>query len=251
MGRIATTFRRLQKANEAAFIPYLTIGIPSLDATRQLLPVMGRQGADLIAFGSSRVPDGSLKSNTTLSDCFHVAAEARRSNEVPLILVSYYAPIYEYGLEEFAADCARSGIDGLMVPDLSEAPLDLATACQQQGIDLIPGVTPSSADEHIKRTAEIANGFIYCELPEADNALVSQEIGDLVARLRQQTDLPLVVGSEFSTPQQVEQATPIVDGVMVGSAFIRLIESLDEEELILGVSDFVRDLKEATHKPTA
>jgi len=248
MGRIATTFRRLQKANETALIPYLTVGIPSLDATRQLLPVMGRQGADLIAFGSARVPHGSLESNTNLSDCFHVAADARRSNEVPLILVSYYAPIYDYGLEEFAADCARSGIDGLMVPDLSEAPLDLTTACRQQGIDLIPGVTQSSADEHMKRIAEIATGFIYCELPAADNALLSQEIGDLVARLGQQTNLPLVVGSDFSTPQQVEQAAPIVDGVMVGSAFVRLIESLDEDELILGVSDLVRDLKESTHR---
>ncbi len=253
MGRIATTFRRLRKANEVALIPYLQVGHPSLDATRQILPVMGRQGADVLAFGQGslqQAPNASHDAGVSLSDCLQVAAEARRSNEVPLVFVTDYDAIYGYGLGEFAADCSASGIDGLLVPDLMpDASADLAAACQEHGIDLVFGVTTNSTEAIIERAAEMASGFVYCQSPvvaKADQTGLSEEIAGLAVRVRQQTDLPIVVGPDFSAPEHIQQATLVADGVVVSRALANLIESLDEEELILGVSDFVRSLKEAT-----
>src|SRR5437868_939505 len=130
MSRIEGTFRRLGKANEAALMPYVTVGYTSLELTRRILPIMARQGADLIELGipfSEPLADGAtvqrashaaLEAGVTVADCMSVAAEARRSNEVPLVFMSYYNPIHRYGLERFAQDAAAAGVDGLIVPDL-------------------------------------------------------------------------------------------------------------------------------------
>src|SRR5437660_3412772 len=150
MGRIEITFKRLERANEAALIPYLTVGYPSLDVTRQLVPVLARQGADLIELGvpfSDPLADGAtvqrashaaLVQGVTLADCLDVAAEVRHAHEVPLILMSYYNPIFKYGLRKFVTGCLSCGVDGLIIPDLPpEEAGELYTECKQAGIDLI------------------------------------------------------------------------------------------------------------------
>jgi tryptophan synthase alpha chain len=117
MSRIASTFRRLSKANEAALIPYLWVDDDSLERTRWLLPVLARQSADLIALG---IPDYGRATGRDLSlaDCLAVAAEARRTNELPLLLASNYTPILKHGVEKFAAGAAASGVDGVIALDL-------------------------------------------------------------------------------------------------------------------------------------
>ncbi len=264
MSRIASAFKRLRKVNEAALVPYLTVGYPSLDITRQLVPVIARQGADLIELGvpfSDPMADGAtvqrashaaLESGVSLSDCLSVAAEARLANEVPLLFMSYYNPIHKYGLERFAADCATSGIDGLIVPDLPpEEAGDLKAACEGAGLDLIFLVAPTSTDARLKRVAEMASGFVYCVSltgVTGARAEVGQSVSDLIARAREHTDLPLVVGFGISAPEHVGRIAQIADGVVVGSALINLIESLPEDEIIGGVAEYVRSLKEATAK---
>src|SRR5689334_10404404 len=173
MSRISSAFRRLQKVNEAALIPYVTVGYPSLDVTRQLLPVIARQGADLIELGvpfSDPMADGAtvqkasqaaLEKGVSLADCLSVAAEARRTNEIPLLFMSYYNPIHAYGLQKLTSDCAASGVDGLIVPDLPpEEAGELWAACREANIDLIFLVAPTSTDERLQKVAEMASGFI-------------------------------------------------------------------------------------------
>lgn len=267
MSRIASAFRRLHKLNETALIPYVTVGYPSLDITRQLLPVIGRQGADLIELGvpfSDPMADGAtvqrashaaLENGVSLADCLSVAADARRTNEIPLLFMSYYNPIHAYGLEKLAAGCAASGVDGLIVPDLPpEEAGELRAACQASGIDLIFLVAPTSTEERLQKVAEMASGFIYCVSLTGVTGARSQigpGVDDLVARVRKYTDLPLAVGFGISTPEQVAEVTRFADAAVVGSSLINLIESSPEDEILLAVSDYVRSLKEATRPPSA
>jgi tryptophan synthase alpha chain len=264
MGRIASAFRRLAKVNEAALVPYVPIGYPSLDITRQLVPVIARQGADLIELGvplsdpaagganTSEPSPGAQEGGVSLDDCLSVAAEARRANEIPLLFMSYYNPIQSYGLEEFAAQSADSGIDGLVIPDLPpEEAHALKTACEAANIDLVLPVAPSSTDDRLKLVTELAGGFIYCACftgPTGAGDAPGDEAARLVARVRGYTDLPLVAGYGITTAEQVTQAAGFADGVVVGSSLIALMEGLPEEEIMLDVAGYVRALKEATVK---
>ena len=267
MSRIPSAFKRLHKLNEAALIPYVTVGYPTVDITRRLLPVIARQGADLIELGvpfSDPMADGAtvqrashaaLEQGVSLADCLTVAAEARRTNEIPLLFMSYYNPIYHYGLEKFAADCAAAGIDGLIVPDLPpEEAGELKDACASAGMDLIFLVAPTSTDERLRKVAEMASGFIYCvSLTGVTGARteIGPGVAEMVQRVRRFTDLPLVVGFGISKPEHVSEVTRYADGAVVGSALINLMESLPEDEILLGVSDYVREMKEATQKEPA
>ncbi len=262
MSRIAATFRRLKKANEAALIPYVTVGYPSLEMTRQLVPIMARQGADLIEMGvpfSDPMADGAtvqrsseaaLAQGVTLAACLNIAAEARRANDVPLLFMTYYNPVLRYGLERFVVDCAQSGVDGLIVPDLPpDEAGDLHVQCEAAGIDLIFLVAPTSTNDRLKRVAEMASGFIYCVSlvgVTGARAELSEGIDEMLTRVRRYTDLPLVVGFGISTPEHVAKVSRWADGAVVASALINLIDSLPEDDVIPGVSEFVRDLKEAT-----
>lgn len=262
MGRIEGTFRRLKKSNEAALIPYVTVGYPSLESTRQLVPIMARQGADLIELGvpfSDPMADGAtvqrashaaLEAGVTPGDCLDVAAEIRRSNDVPLLFMTYYNPIFRYGVERFVEHCSQAGVDGLIVPDLPpEESADLKAACAAAGIDLIFLVAPNSTDARIQRVVELASGFIYCVSVTGVTGArpdMGEGVDGMIARLRRFTDLPLVVGFGISTPEHVATVARSADGAVVGSALINLIESEPEDELILGVSEYIRTLKAST-----
>jgi len=166
--------------------------------------------------------------------------------------MSYYNPIQSYGLEEFAAHSAASGLDGLVIPDLPpEEAHALKAACENAGIDLVLPVAPSTTDDRLKLVTELATGFIYCASfngPTGAGAAPGEEAAHLVARVRRYTDLPLVAGYGITTAEQVTQAARFADGVVVGSALIALMEGLPEEEIMLDVAGYVRALKEATKK---
>jgi tryptophan synthase alpha chain len=264
MSRIAATFKRLERTNEAALIPYLTVGFPSLDITHRLVPVLAKQGADLIELGipfSDPMADGAtvqrasqaaIEQGVTVADCMHVAAEARRTSDVPILLMSYYNPIFKYGLRKFVADCAASGVDGLIIPDLPpEEATELRGECEQASVDLIFLIAPTSTEERLARVAEVASGFIYCVSltgVTGARAEVSHDLGNLIARVRQHTDLPLVVGFGISKPEHVAQVVHSggANGAVVGSALLNLIEGAPEGDLVARVSDYIRVMKEAT-----
>ncbi len=261
MGRISATFKRLRWEKEAALVPSLIVGYPSLDVTRQLVPLMARQGADLIELrvpfndplagntAMQRASQTALQNGVSIADCLHVAADSRRANEIPLVLTSYYKPLDTYGLGRIVDDCASAGVDGLIVPDL---PLDEASelkdACVSAGVDLIFMLAPDSTDEHIRRVIEMVTGFIYCVSADISGARshLDQEYNELVTRVRQYATLPLAINSDISTPEQVAQATQQADGAIVGRALLNLIESLPEEEILYSVGEFIREMKAAT-----
>jgi tryptophan synthase alpha chain len=264
MGRIASAFKRLRKVNEAALIPYVTLGLYSLDITRQLVPVIARQGADLIELGTSfsdpaddgapidDASDAALETKVTLAECLSLAAEARRANEIPLLFMGYYSTIQKYGLEPFASDSAASGVDGVIVPDLDpEEAGDLKSACESAGIDLIFVVSSLDSDSHLQQVAEMASGFIYCVSHKGATwgHAALEEAAAFVSRMRRFTDLPLALSFGAGTPEQVAQVAALADGVAGVHALYRISDELPEEEVMLGVADYVRALKEATAKP--
>jgi tryptophan synthase alpha chain len=211
-----------------------------------------------------RASYAALQNGVSLADCLALAAEVRAqvpaAKDVPLLLMSYYNPVHKYGIERCAMHCAASGVDGLIIPDLPpEEAEELKAAVASYAIDLIFLVAPTSTDERIRRVAQIASGFVYCVSltgVTGARAELGPSAGDLVARVRQHTSLPLVVGFGISRPEHIIQVAELADGAIVGSALINLIERLTAEgftnhETAGAVAEYVRVLKQATGRKAA
>jgi tryptophan synthase alpha chain len=224
-----------------------------------MVPVIARQGADLVdllvpfsgaeaGWASTRLLAGSV----TLSDCLEIASVARRANEVPLVLTSHHHPILEYGITRFAEDAEAAGLDGIIVPDLQpEDAHAFKDACASVGVDLVLPLVPASSDERLEKVTSMATGFIYCAAGRDPQVSHQGDLGaleNLVARARTLTDLPVVADIDLSTPQEVAAVASIAEGVVASSALTQLIGTLTEDDLLLGVSDFIRELKGATAK---
>ena len=240
MSRIETTFQHLQTAGRTALIPYLTMGYPERDSALAIVPTIAEAGADLIELGipfSDPLADGptiqassqkALANGMTLSLCLEQAASLRGQDvTVPFVFMGYYNPIYQFGIERFAARAAASGVDGLIIPDLppeeAQAVLD---AFERQGLDLILLLAPTSSATRIRMVAELAHGFIYLVSLVGTTGARGQIAGDLaelVGRVRAETDKPLAVGFGISTPDQAARVADLADGVIVGSALIEAI----------------------------
>ncbi len=169
---------------------------------------------------------------------------------IPLLFMTYYNPVLQHGLDPFARDAAAAGVDGLLVPDLSlEESGPLAAACRAAGLHLIQFLAPTSTDERVRRVAEAASGFVYLvSLTGVTGARerLSERLGDLVARARRHVRVPLCVGFGISTPEQAAAAARVADGVIVGSAVVRLVaEGEGPEAAAARVGGFLRSLREA------
>jgi len=255
MSRIASVFA---KPNHTAFIPYITVGYPSIEATLEVVPILANSGSDLVELGipfSDPVADGvtiqkssfhALQNGATPRVCLEVAQELNQRVKVPLVFMSYFNPIFNYGLEKFCDACANSGIDGLIIPDLSlEEGGELEVITQNHGMDLIYLLTPTSTEERIQLIAGKSRGFIYLVSVTGvtgarDNLPLDLEA--FVAKVRRMTDKPLCLGFGISTPQQARRVRRIVNGVIVGS---RIIQLMDEDKSLSLVQDFTRQMREA------
>lgn len=241
MTRIAPTFRRLSKAGDIAVMPYLPVGFPDAQTARLLLPVIGRQGADLIALGtraSASLATPLASSAATLADCLSIAAEARRTNEVPLVMISTLEEANHFGMPALAAECAASGVDALLVLDL--APTDFPTfaaACVDAGIDPIAVVSQDISDPYLD-LLDPASGFLYVPV----TSISDLPSPDLQSRLAEHFELPLVLG--FSPALLASEGAIHADGVLSTEGIADLILSHPEYEIMLEVSDHVRALKE-------
>ncbi len=263
--RIGAAFAKARAEHRAALIPFVTGGYPSLAKTEELLMAIVAGGADLIEIGvpfSDPLADGAtiqaasqhaLEAGTTLADCIELVRRVRqRGVEIPLLLMGYTNPFYQYGLERLAAEAERVGIDGFLIPDLpSDESDEFAIPLRAHGRDLIFFLAPTSTAARIADVAQRATGFIYCVsltgVTGARDALAAG-LGDYIARVRTKTDLPLAIGFGISTPAQVAQASALADGVIVASALINHIDSLPPDEQAAGAERFVRALTQATAK---
>lgn len=260
MNRIAETFARLKAAGRTALMPYAMIGFPERDSTLELVPALEAAGADLFELGvpfSDPLADGAtiqraseraLANGVRLSLCLETVAALRASGvAAPLVLMGYYNPFLQRGLDQLAADAAAAGADGLIIPDLPpEEAAACRAACRANGLDLIFLVAPTTPDERIAEIAQIASGFIYCvALTGVTGARRDLWPGlpEFLARVRRHTDLPLVVGFGISSAEHVRQVSAYAEGAIVASALINLIEELPPAEQISGAAAFVRHLK--------
>ncbi|HIC88361.1 MAG TPA: tryptophan synthase subunit alpha [Anaerolineae bacterium] len=237
--RIVAAFAQAQANGHAAFMPYLTIGHPAPELTLELVPALEAVGADMFELGvpfSDPLADGptiqaatqiALRNGITVARCMEIAANLRRQGvQAPFLFMGYYNPILAYGIEAYCRDAAKAGVDGFIVPDLPPEEADkLAAACEHRGLALIYLLAPTSTEERIQLVASKAQGLIYLVsvtgITGARDTL-PPHLGAFVNRVRQHTSLPLAVGFGISTPKQAQQVAEIADGVVVGSALVKL-----------------------------
>jgi len=260
MTRIAGLFARLKREGRKGLIAYLTAGDPSPDRTPALVEALERGGADLIELGvpfSDPIADGpviqragerALKAGTTLAKVLEIAGEIRRRSEIPLLLFTYLNPVMRYGLDRLAKDAAACGIDGCLLIDASvEEAHEYIGAMHSHGLDTVFLAAPTSTERRLQLVARYSTGFVYMVsrtgvTGERDS--LSGAITPLVQSMRRITGLPLAVGFGISRPEHVAELGGLVDAVVVGSAFVRLIErNLDNPSLEIQLEAFTRELK--------
>jgi tryptophan synthase alpha chain len=240
MTRIGRMFECLKRDGRKGLIAYLTAGDPSPDRTPSLVEAMVRGGADLIELGvpfSDPVADGpviqqagerALKAGTTLAKVLGIARRIRERSEVPILLFTYLNPVMRYGLERLAQDAAAAGIDGCLLTDASvEEAREYVNAMHRHGLDTVFLAAPTSTERRLKLVAEYSSGFVYLVSRTGvtgERASLSNQALPLIRAARAVTDLPLAVGFGVSKPEQVAELGKDVEAVVVGSAFVRLIE---------------------------
>lgn len=264
MTRIDGVFKRLKARGEGALIPFITAGDPDLATTRALALEMAARGADLLELGipfSDPLADGpiiqaasnrALRMGVHLKEVLQVAGALRRETEIPLILMGYYNPILQYGLERTVQEAAALGVDGFIIPDLppeEAGPWRLAAA--KAGVAAIFLAAPTSGDERIQRIGRLTRGFLYYVSVTGITGARRELPPELIAALREVRSLvkcPLAVGFGISSPEQVARLAPYVDGVVVGSAIVQRVARLKGQELIKEVGEFIAALKEPLRK---
>ncbi|MGA1997161.1 MAG: tryptophan synthase subunit alpha [Bryobacteraceae bacterium] len=264
--RIGRLFADLARDGGKALIAYLTAGDPSLDATPALVEALVRGGADLVELGvpfSDPIADGpviqragerALRAGATLAGVLQAARRIRERSEVPLLLFTYLNPVMRYGLERLARDAAAAGIDGCLLTDASvEEAHDYAGAMHGAGLDTVFLAAPTSTPRRLELVARYSTGFVYLVsrtgvTGERDS--ISGSVTPLVQAMRQFTKLPLAVGFGVSKPEHVAELGRQVEGVVVGSAIVRVIERYgNDPNLAAHLEDFARQLKAGFESP--
>jgi tryptophan synthase alpha chain len=228
------------KRERKGFIPYITAGDPSLEATEQIILELERSGADIIELGvpfSDPVADGPviqraservLANNVSVRDCLEVVRRVRKQSQVPIVLFSYLNPLLSIGLDRLGDELKSAGVDGVIATDLvPEEADDFRAALKSADIDLIFLVAPTSTDERIKLIAEASSGFVYAVSRAGVTGVrqsLSEAASSLVQRVKRFTDLPVAVGFGISTPEQVNEVWQHADAAVVGSRIVAEIE---------------------------
>lgn len=255
MSRIDKVFA---EKGHTTLIAYITTGYPNIATTLKAVPVLVENGCDIVELGipfSDPLADGvtiqnasyhALQNGITPEICLELAGELRKKVDTPLVFMSYYNPIYHYGIEKFCKACSASGIDGLIIPDLPpEEGIDIEASALNYGIDLIYLLAPTSNNKRIKLGAEHSRGFVYLVSVTGvtgARSFLPSDIKDFISRVRNVTDKPLCVGFGISTPEQASQVGSLADGVIVGSRIVQLLESDDS---ISSIGTFVAGLRQA------
>ena len=251
MSRVQQAF-----ANGKAFIP---AGDPSLEITEQLVIMMAEEGADLIELGipfSDPVAEGvviqraderALAGGATTDKIFDMVQRIRKVCSVPLAFMTYVNPVFTYGAARFMKNCQETGIDAIIVPDLSfEEKGELLPYCSEFGIDLISLIAPTSRDR-IRMIAGEAQGFVYCVSSMGVTGVrkeISADVGEMIKLVKEVRDIPCAVGFGISSPEQAAKMAGLSDGVIVGSAIVKIVEQYGKG-CVPHVAEYVRAMKKA------
>jgi len=263
MSALARAFEQARLAGRAAFIPYLTGGDPDLTTSERLLRALAKGGADIIEIGvpfSDPIADGpvnqraavrALEAGASMSGVLRLVARVRSDLAVPVVLFTYFNPILRRGVERFAEQASSSGVDGVLCVDLppEEGEKELGPALRQRGIDPVYLLAPTSTRQRVRAVDEASRGFVYyvsrTGVTGTRDELPSRLLKE-VRKLRRKVALPLAVGFGISTPEQVAAVARVADGVVVGSALVRLVEEhAGSAELERLVEERVRTLRAA------
>jgi tryptophan synthase alpha chain len=262
MGRIKEKFRSLSGRNEKALVVYVTAGDPDLNTTEEIMYALHEAGVDILEIGvpfSDPTADGpvlqaaaqrALKGGVTLAGILDMIARVRKTSGIPIVLFGYYNPVFIYGDDKFTLRAKEVGVDGVLIVDLPpEEAGELRRYTDRAGIDFISLVAPTTGDERIGQIVKRASGFLYyisitgvtgTARPEPDAIRRDME------RIRQRSALPVVVGFGISTPEQAREIAPLADGIVIGSAVVKLIEeNSGKNDLAETVSSFARSIKKA------
>ena len=249
MTRIEAAFKELDREGRKAFIPYITAGDPSLEATEQIILELERSGADIIELGvpfSDPMADGpviqraserALAKHVSVRDCLDLVRRVRQQSEVPIVLFSYLNPLLSLGLDRLGEDLRSAGVDGVLATDLVPEEADeFRAAMRDAEIDLIFLVAPTSTDERIKLVSEASSGFVYAVSRTGVTGVrqsLSEAAANLVQRIRRFTDLPVAVGFGVSTSDHVAEVWRHADAAVVGSRLVAEIESNASDPALL------------------
>jgi tryptophan synthase alpha chain len=238
-GRIEATFAACKARGETALVTYVMAGDPDLATSRAMALACAEGGADLLEIGmpfSDPIADGptiqlaaerALAKGTTVAGCLEVAASVRARTEVPIALMGYVNPVLSYGEARFVDDCARAGVDAVILPDLPpEEAEDFRALARARGIATVFLLAPTSTP--VRRTAacRAASGFLYFVSVTGVTGARRELSGDLpekLAAVRAESPVPVVVGFGVSSPAQARTLAPLADGVVVGSAIVSRI----------------------------
>ena len=262
MNAVDDRFKQLQQKSQCALIPFITAGDPDLGTTAKALEVLAQNGADLIELGvpySDPLADGptiqaaatrALQRGVKLEDVLDLVKTVGKKIEIPIILFTYYNPIYYRGVESFLNQIKEAGISGLVVPDLPLEEADiLLKSAQEIGIEVTLLVAPTSSQERINAIATKSQGFIYLVSVTGVTGVRSQmatRVEGLLADLRGATDKPIGVGFGISGTEQAKQVKDWgADAVIVGSAFVKRLATGTPEEGLKAIGEFCSQLKEA------
>lgn len=252
---------RIKKAfeNGKAFIAFVTCGDPDLETTAKVVRSAVENGADLIELGipfSDPTAEGpviqgaslrALKGGATTDKIFRLVVELRQDVQVPMVFMTYANVVFSYGAERFIRTCQEIGIDGLILPDLPfEEKEEFLPYCHQYGVDLISLIAPTSQNR-IASIAREAEGFLYVVSSLGVTGVRSEiktDLASIVGSIRQNTQIPCAIGFGISTPGQAEAMSRISDGVIVGSAIVRLVEKYGKDAPRY-VGEYVKSMKDA------
>lgn len=242
-----------------AFIPFITCGDPDLEITGKLVRAAVKSGADLIELGipfSDPTAEGpviqganirALQGGVTTDKIFGFVRELRKDVTIPLVFMTYANVVFSYGAEDFIRTCNEIGIDGIILPDLPfEEKEEFSPLCKQYGVALISMIAPTS-DKRIAMIAREAEGFLYIVSSlgvTGTRSEITTDLSSIIKVVRENTDIPCAIGFGISTPGQAKKMAEIADGVIVGSAIIKLIEKYGRESEG-PVGAYVKSMKEA------
>jgi tryptophan synthase alpha chain len=256
MTRIGKAFKRLKKDGGKAFIPYIMAGDPSLETTKETVLMLEQCGADIVELGvpfSDPLADGptiqraaerALKNGVTLRKVIAFVKDIRPSTQIPLILMTYFNPIFKYGSDSFIRDAADAGVDGLIIPDLPpDEAADFIKHARKANLDTIFLLAPTSTEDRIRIVAKASRGFLYYVSitgTTGSGLLFDGSMERLISEIKGFTDTPVAVGFGVSTPEDAAAVAKIADGVIVGSALVKKLHETPDT-----LKDYVISLRQA------
>ncbi|MCL2145272.1 MAG: tryptophan synthase subunit alpha [Endomicrobia bacterium] len=245
--------------NGKALIVYLTVGDPSVKDTEEFIVALAENGADLIEIGipfSDPVAEGEVIQNAMaralakkigLNDIFDMAARVKKRTQVPLTFMTYLNPLLTYGYDNFFKKCKETGISAIIVPDMPfEEQDEVKEFADNCGIDIITLIAPTS-NERIEKIARSAGGFIYLVSSlgvTGVRANITTDIKSMVEKIKKFTDTPVAVGFGISTAEQAKEMTKHADGVIIGSAIVKIIEQ-HKENAAPKLAQYISSIKKA------